>query len=247
MVLGQFLDPVHLELGLLLLCVPNSVAVDDYEPRVAAVVAVLLDEAACEQLHVAIFGDELAVVLVEYEVFARPVLEFGVEAVAHDEHTGFLVVVDAMADVDAHEHGVLAFLGRDDEVVFVFELNHPRGLVHQFAGDFIHYVVHDRVQFVFIRVFEELHVVLLVLFAELRVFITLLGLIFATFLVTEKLGYCVFSYYLNNSFFVENMEYFEFLVQMRQKFRYQQNYYFIVPYQLVNQHFPILIIIMIDK
>lgn len=69
-------------------------------------------------------------VLVEDEMFASPVLEFRVETVAHDEHTGFLVVVDRVAHVNAHEHRVLPFTRRDDEVIFVFELHHPRCLVH---------------------------------------------------------------------------------------------------------------------
>ena len=246
-VLGEFLDPVHLELGLLLLGISDAVALDDYEAWLAAVVAVVLDEAALEELHVAVLGDELAVLLVEDEVLAGPVLELGVEAVAHDEHAGFLVVVDAVADVDAHEHGVLALLGRDDEVVLVLELDHPGRLVHQFARDLLHHVVHDRVQLVFVRVLEELHVVLLVLLAELRLLVAVLRLVFAALLVTKQLGDCVLPDHLYDCFLVEDVEDFEFLVEVRQKLRNQEDDDFVVAYQLVNQDFPVLVVVVVDE
>jgi len=59
-----------------------------------------------------------------------PVFEFRVETVAHDEDWGFLVVVDGVADIDAHEHGVLPLFGRDDEVILVFEFHYPWREVH---------------------------------------------------------------------------------------------------------------------
>lgn len=63
-------------------------------------------------------------------MFAGPVLQFRIQTVAHDENRGLLVVVDGVAHVNAHEHGVVTFPGGDDEVIFVFELNYPRGEVH---------------------------------------------------------------------------------------------------------------------
>lgn len=65
-VLGQFLNPVHLEFSLFFLCVPDAIAVDHDQPRVALVVLVVLQQAAFEQLHLTVFGNELAVVFVEY-------------------------------------------------------------------------------------------------------------------------------------------------------------------------------------
>lgn len=84
-VLGQLFDPVHLELCVLLLCIPDAIPVDNNQPGLASVAVVLFYEAALEELHVAILGDELAVLLVQDEVFAGPVLEFRVQTVTHDE------------------------------------------------------------------------------------------------------------------------------------------------------------------
>lgn len=83
-----------------------------------------------EQLHVAVLSDEFAVLFVKDQMFAGPILEFRVHTVTHDEYRWFLVVVDAVTHVDAHEHGVLTLFCGDDEVFLVFELNYPWCIVH---------------------------------------------------------------------------------------------------------------------
>jgi len=40
------------------------------------------------------------------------------------------VVVDGVADIDAHEHSVLPFFDRNDEVILVFEFHYPWREVH---------------------------------------------------------------------------------------------------------------------
>jgi len=40
------------------------------------------------------------------------------------------VVVDGVADIDAHEHSVLPLFDRNDEVILVFEFHYPWREVH---------------------------------------------------------------------------------------------------------------------
>lgn len=133
LLLRDLLDPLDLEFALLLLGVPDPVALDDQQFGLLVVLLVLLDQAAPEQRQERVLGDELAVLLVEDEVLAGPVLEFGVETVGNDEDRGLLVVVDAVADVDAQEHGAVLVRVGDEEVLLVLELDHPGCVVLEFA------------------------------------------------------------------------------------------------------------------
>jgi len=153
------------------------------------------------------------VVLVEDEVFAGPVFEFGVHAVAHDEHGGLLVVVDRVADVYPHLHHVVPLVRRQDIVLLALELDHPGTEVLEFARDLLDDVVHDRVQFAFIGLLEEAHVLLLVVLAVLRLLLALLGLVFAALLVALELHDGGLADDLDHGAFVEDVEYLEFLLE----------------------------------
>ena len=122
------------------------------------------------------------------------------------------MVVYAVADVDAHKHSVVLMRVRDQKVFFVLHLHYPWTEVLQFPGNLIYDVVDDRVQTRFVGVVEESHVVLFVVVALLRLSVPKLRVIFAALLVALQLDNRRFSDHLNNSTFVENVEYFEFLL-----------------------------------
>lgn len=105
--LGQLLDPLYLEFSLLFLRIPYTVPVDDQQLGQLIVLLLILDQTPPEQPQEGLLGDELPVLLVQDEMFTGPVLEFRVQTVGYDEHTRFLVVVDAVAHINTHEHGLV--------------------------------------------------------------------------------------------------------------------------------------------
>lgn len=102
-------------------------------------------------------------------------------------------------------------------------------------------------QLILITVFKLFHIVLLVLFTILWPLVSLFGLIPAAVLVTEQLNYSTFTDDLHDSPFIEDMEYFEFLVKVAQELRDKQNNYFLIFYQVINKNFPILIVVVVNE
>lgn len=247
LLLRQLLQPLDLELTLLLLSVSDPVALDDQQLGLAVVVVLLLGQAAFEQLQEALLGDELAVLFVEDEVLTGPVLQLGVETVGDHEDGWLLVVVDGVAHVDAHEHGLVLVRVRDQLVLLVLELHHPGREVLELAADFLDHVVHDTVQLVLVAVVEVLHVLLLVVAAELGLLVAELGVVLASLLVAVELDDGGLADDLHDGAFVEDVEDLEFLLERREELGDQQNDDLLVLDQGVNHLLPVFVVVVVDE
>jgi len=247
LLLRQLLQPLDLELTLLLLSVSDPVAIDDQQLGLAVVVVLLLGQAAFEQLQEALLGDEFAVLFVEDEVLAGPVLQLGVETVGDHEYGWLLVVVDGVAHVDAHEHGLVLVGVRDQLVLLVLELHHPGREVLELAADFLDHVVHDTVQLVLVAVVEVLHVLLLVVAAELGILVAELGVVLASLLVAVELDDGGLADDLHDGALVEDVEDLEFLLERREELGDQQNDDLLVLDQGVDHLLPVFVVVVVDE
>lgn len=125
-VVTQFLYPLNLKLSLLLFCISDSISVDHDQFGILLVGFVVLRQASLEQLDVGFFSYEFPVLLVQNKVLAGPVLQLRIQTVGHDKHTRFLVVIDTVAHINTHKHGVIPFIRRNYEVILRFKFYNPR-------------------------------------------------------------------------------------------------------------------------
>lgn len=102
-------------------------------------------------------------------------------------------------------------------------------------------------QFILVTVVELTHVLLLMLLALLGVLLSVLGLILAPLLVALELDDCALADDLHHGAVVEDVEYFEFLIEVGEEFGHQQDDHFLVLNQVVDEGLPIFVLIVVQK